>query len=181
MSQSAQRIATTTQHVPDYDPTEIEPRWRSRWDADRLYRTPDDDERPPYFLLTMLPYTSGDLHIGHWYAMAPSDVAARWKRMQGFNVMFPVAFDAFGLPAENAAIQNKTHPKQWTYDNIERMRRQLQNMGARFDWDPRVRHLRPGVLPLDPVVVPAALPPRPRLSRARRRQLVPLLRHRARQ
>ena len=90
MSQSAQRIATTTQHVPDYDPTEIEPRWRSRWDADRLYRTPDDDdERPPYFLLTMLPYTSGDLHIGHWYAMAPSDVAARWKRMQGFNVMFP--------------------------------------------------------------------------------------------
>ncbi len=135
MSQSAQRIATTTQHVPDYDPTEIEPRWRSRWDADRLYRTPDDDERPHYFLLTMLPYTSGDLHIGHWYAMAPSDVAARWKRMQGFNVMFPVAFDAFGLPAENAAIQNNTHPKQWTYDNIDRMRRQLQNMGARFDWD----------------------------------------------
>ena len=121
--------------TPDYDPAEIEPRWRRRWAIDGLYRTPDADEREPYFFLTMLPYTSGDLHIGHWYAMAPSDAAARWKRMQGYNVLFPLGFDAFGLPAENAAIQNKTHPKEWTYQNVETMRRQLQQMGACFDWD----------------------------------------------
>lgn len=121
--------------VPEYDPAEIEPRWRRRWEIDGLYRTDNDDERPPFFFLTMLPYTSGDLHIGHWYAMAPSDAAARWKRMQGCNVLFPVAFDAFGLPAENAAIQHNIHPKQWTYENIEAMRRQLQNMGASFDWE----------------------------------------------
>ena len=121
--------------TPDYDPAELEPRWRRRWAIDGLYRTPDADEREPYFFLTMLPYTSGDLHIGHWYAMAPSDAAARWKRMQGYNVLFPLGFDAFGLPAENAAIQNKTHPKEWTYQNVETMRRQLQQMGACFDWD----------------------------------------------
>ncbi len=123
------------QSPPDYNPAELEPRWRSRWATDRLYRTPDADARPPYFFLTMLPYTSGDLHIGHWYAMAPSDAAARWKRMQGFNVLFPLGFDAFGLPAENAAIQNNTHPKEWTYRNVETMRAQLMNMGACFDWD----------------------------------------------
>ena len=123
------------QSTPDYDPGEIEPRWRRRWAIDGLYRTPDADEREPYFFLTMLPYTSGDLHIGHWYAMAPSDAAARWKRMQGYNVLFPLGFDAFGLPAENAAIQNNTHPKEWTYQNVETMRRQLQQMGACFDWD----------------------------------------------
>ena len=90
---------------------------------------------PPYYFLTMLPYTSGDLHIGHWYAMAPSDVAARWHRMQGKNVLFPLGFDAFGLPAENAAINNNTHPKQWTYENVENMTLQLKTMGASFDWN----------------------------------------------
>ena len=118
-----------------YDPAEIEPRWRRRWEIDELYRVREDDPRPPYFFLTMLPYTSGDLHIGHWYAMAPSDVAARWRRMQGYNVLFPLAFDAFGLPAENAAISNQRHPKEWTYSNIDNMRGQLMRMGAGFDWD----------------------------------------------
>ena len=120
---------------PTYDPAEIEPRWRERWEIDGLYRTRDDDPREPYYFLTMLPYTSGDLHIGHWFAMAPSDVAARWHRMQGKNVLFPLGFDAFGLPAENAAIANNIHPKQWTYANIENMRGQLKTMGAMFDWD----------------------------------------------
>ena len=82
----------------------------------------------------MLPYPSGDLHIGHWYAIAPSDARARFKRMQGFNVMFPIGFDAFGLPAENAAIQRNIHPREWTYRNIDNMRRQLRTMGAMFDW-----------------------------------------------
>ena len=126
---------TTTTQIPAYDPSEIEPRWREHWEIDGLYRVEDDDPRPPYYFLTMLPYTSGDLHIGHWYAMAPSDVAARWQRMQGKNVLFPLGFDAFGLPAENAAINNNTHPKQWTYANIEDMTRQLKTMGASFDWN----------------------------------------------
>ncbi|MCY3568966.1 MAG: class I tRNA ligase family protein, partial [Chloroflexi bacterium] len=126
---------TTTTQNPTYDPSEIEPRWRERWEIDGRYRVDNDDSRPPYYFLTMLPYTSGDLHIGHWYAMAPSDVAARWHRMQGKNVLFPLGFDAFGLPAENAAINNQTHPKKWTYANVENMTRQLKSMGASFDWN----------------------------------------------
>ena len=82
----------------------------------------------------MLPYPSGDLHIGHWYAMTPSDARARFMRMNGYNVLFPMGFDAFGLPAENAAIKHNIHPKKWTYANIERMRKQLRSMGAMFDW-----------------------------------------------
>jgi len=117
-----------------YNPSDIEKKWQSKWEEDRLYESPDDDPRPKWYLLTMLPYTSGDLHIGHWYPMAPSDVAARYKRMQGFNVLFPIGFDAFGLPAENAAIKQKIHPYKWTMDNIQRMRQQLKSMGAMFDW-----------------------------------------------
>jgi leucyl-tRNA synthetase len=85
--------------------------------------------------MTMYPYPSGDLHVGHWYPMAPSDARARWLRMQGYNVLFPMGFDAFGLPAENAAIKRGIHPKEWTYANIERMRTQLRSMGAMFDWE----------------------------------------------
>jgi leucyl-tRNA synthetase len=117
-----------------YDPRAIEQKWQARWERDAIYVTPDDDPRPKWYALTMLPYTSGDLHIGHWYAMAPSDTAARFKRMNGFNVLFPMGFDAFGLPAENAAIKNHTHPLEWTLQNIERMRGQLKMMGAMFDW-----------------------------------------------
>ncbi|MCK5699216.1 MAG: leucine--tRNA ligase, partial [Candidatus Aenigmarchaeota archaeon] len=84
---------------------------------------------------TMLPYPSGDLHMGHWYAMTPSDARARFMRMKGFNVLFPMGFDAFGLPAENAAVQRNVHPANWTWDNIDRMRRQLRSMGAMYDWE----------------------------------------------
>ncbi len=125
---------TTATPIPPYDPAELEPRWRQRWDVDELYRVDNDDPREPYYFLTMLPYTSGDLHIGHWYAISPSDTAARWLRMQGKNVLFPLGYDAFGLPAENAAINNNTHPKQWTYNNVEAMTRQMKTMGASFDW-----------------------------------------------
>ncbi len=83
----------------------------------------------------MFPYTSGDLHIGHWYAIAPSDTAARYQRMCGKNVLFPIGFDAFGLPAENAAIREGIHPMTWTFDNIDRMRTQLKTMGSSFDWE----------------------------------------------
>ena len=123
--------------MPDrYDPHAIEPKWRERWRADRIDHAPDDDDgRPAWYALTMFPYPSGDLHTGHWYAMAPSDAAARFQRMRGRNVLFPIGFDAFGLPAENAAISRGEDPRRWTYGNIERMREQLRTMGASFDWE----------------------------------------------
>ncbi len=120
--------------IPGYNPAEIEPKWQKRWEADGLYHADVDPSRPKFYALTMLPYPSGDLHIGHWYAMTPSDARARFMRMNGYNVMFPMGFDAFGLPAENAAIKRNIHPKEWTYKNIERMRGQLRSMGAMFDW-----------------------------------------------
>ncbi len=117
-----------------YDPAEIEARWQQRWEETELYRQEVDWERPKHYALTMLPYPSGELHIGHWYAMTPSDARARYMRMKGYNVLFPMGFDAFGLPAENAAIQRNVHPKIWTYRNVERMREQMRSMGAMFDW-----------------------------------------------
>ncbi len=118
-----------------YSPQDIERKWRDRWAEDRLYNVSPSTDKPKYYYLTMLPYTSGDLHIGHWYAMAPADAKARYLRMQGYNVLFPMGFDAFGLPAENAAIKRGIHPMTWTLDNVARMREQLKSMGAMFDWD----------------------------------------------
>ncbi|MBI5932803.1 MAG: leucine--tRNA ligase [Chloroflexi bacterium] len=118
-----------------YNPNAIEKKWQAKWDADKLYRSVIDESRPKHYALTMLPYPSGDLHIGHWYAMTPSDARARWMRMRGYNVLFPMGFDAFGLPAENAAIKDGVHPMKRTYANIERMRLQLRSMGAMFDWE----------------------------------------------
>ncbi|MBI2247485.1 MAG: class I tRNA ligase family protein, partial [Armatimonadetes bacterium] len=120
--------------VDRYDPITIEAKWQARWERDRLYQAKETDPKPKWYFLTMYPYPSGDLHIGHWYAMAPSDAAARFRQMQGYNVMFPIGFDAFGLPAENAAIERGIHPYQWTMDNINRMRTQLRSMGAMWDW-----------------------------------------------
>ena len=131
----------------DYNPGEIETKWQKKWEADGLYEADIDETRKKYYALTMLPYPSGDLHTGHWYAIAPSDARARFKRMQGYNVMFPIGFDAFGLPAENAAIARGIHPREWTYKNIENMRSQLKRMGAMVDWrremisaDPKYYH-----------------------------------------
>ena len=118
-----------------YVPQEIEPRWAERWERDGLYRSVIDPERPKFYAMTMLPYPSGDLHIGHWYAMAPSDARARWLRMHGYNVLFPMGFDAFGLNAENAAIKRNIHPKTWTEQNMAKMRTQMRTMGALFDWE----------------------------------------------
>jgi leucyl-tRNA synthetase len=117
-----------------YNPAEVEPKWQARWEKDGLYHADIDPTLNKHYALTMLPYPSGDLHIGHWYAMTPSDARARFMRMRGYNVMFPIGFDAFGLPAENAAVNRGIHPKKWTYANIERMRDQLKSMGAMFDW-----------------------------------------------
>lgn len=118
----------------DYKPGEIEPKWQKKWEEDGLYQADVDESKKKFYALTMLPYPSGDFHIGHWYVTAPSDARARFKRMQGYNVMFPMGFDAFGLPAENAAIKRKIHPQKWTYGNIGRMRSQLRSMGTMIDW-----------------------------------------------
>ena len=118
-----------------YDPKAFESHWQEKWEADKLYRAEVDWDRPKHYALTMLPYPSGDLHIGHWFAMTPSDARARWMRMRGYNVLFPMGFDAFGLPAENAAVQRNIHPAKWTHANIERMRGQMRSMGAMFDWE----------------------------------------------
>ena len=127
-----------------YISQEIEPKWQKKWAGDKLYRSLIDKSKPKYYALTMLPYPSGDLHIGHWYAMAPSDARARYMRMRGYNVLFPMGFDAFGLPAENAAIQHGIHPFKWTMSNIENMRRQLRSMGAMFDWEREAISCLPG-------------------------------------
>ena len=126
--------ATISERRAAYDPAAIEPKWQQRWESDGLHRARIDPERKKHYFLTMLPYPSGDLHIGHWYAMTPSDARARYLRMQGYNVMYPIGFDSFGLPAENAAIKRNIHPKEWTYANIDRMRGQLRSMGAMWDW-----------------------------------------------
>lgn len=122
-----------------YNPHAFESHWRDEWAKAELYKLRVDDEsKPKWYALTMYPYPSGDLHIGHWYAMAPSDAAARYRRMRGYNVFFPMGFDAFGLPAENAAIRRNIHPFTWTMANIENMRRQMRSMGTMFDWDQEV-------------------------------------------
>jgi leucyl-tRNA synthetase len=122
----------------DYNPGTIEHRWQERWAESGLYKTDEDPSKPKHYALTMLPYPSGDLHVGHWYAMTPSDTRARFMRMQGYQVFFPIGFDAFGLPAENAAINRGIHPYKWTKSNIQNMRGQLESMGAMFDFDHEV-------------------------------------------
>ena len=127
-----------------YVPQEIEPKWQRRWADDGLYRSKIDRSKPKHYALTMLPYPSGNMHIGHWYAMVPGDVRARYMRMRGYNVLFPIGFDAFGLPAENAAIQHGIHPHKWTLSNVENMQRQLKTMGTMFDWERETVSCLPG-------------------------------------
>ncbi|MBE3589895.1 MAG: leucine--tRNA ligase [Firmicutes bacterium] len=124
--------------MPGYSFRAIEKKWQAHWEETGLYKWDPDSPKPRFYLLTMFPYPSGDLHIGHWYVLSPTDAYARFKRMQGYNVFFPIGFDAFGLPAENAAIKRGVHPHAWTYRNIENMRRQMRSMGASFAWEHEV-------------------------------------------
>ena len=131
--------------VDRYDAAEIEPRWQARWDELGLHETDlDDTSRPKSYILTMYPYPSGDLHIGHWYIVTPTDALARFHRMHGENVFFPIGFDAYGLPAENAAIKNNINPRDWTMQNIEHERKQFRSMGAVFDWRYEIVTCDPG-------------------------------------
>ncbi len=118
-----------------YLPSEVEKKWQERWEADKTFRVTEDPDRKKYYLLEMFPYPSGRIHMGHVRNYSIGDVIGRFKRMRGFNVLHPMGWDAFGMPAENAAIQNKCHPAKWTYENIDYMRGQLKKMGLSYDWD----------------------------------------------
>ena len=121
-----------------YNPKDIEGKWHTRWEAEGLYHASDDSPEPKFYNLVMLPYPSGDLHMGHWYNFAPADAYGRFKRMTGYNVTQPIGFDAFGLPAENAAISRGVQARSWTLQNIDIMRQQLRMMGAGWDWEREV-------------------------------------------
>ncbi len=118
-----------------YTPSKIEKKWQKYWETKKLYVTPDrEKEKENFYFLVEFPYPSGNLHIGHWYAFSVPDIAVRYWRMRGKNVLYPIGFDAFGLPAENAAIKNDLQPSDWTKKNIDYMSKQLKSMGAAFDW-----------------------------------------------
>jgi leucyl-tRNA synthetase len=118
-----------------YDPDQIEKRWQRLWEEQKLFQASEDPKREKYYLLEMFPYPSGKLHMGHIRNYSIGDVVARYKMMQGYSVLHPMGWDAFGMPAENAALEHKIHPAQWTYDNIAHMRSQLKRMGFSYDWD----------------------------------------------
>ncbi|WP_313057260.1 leucine--tRNA ligase [Agrobacterium cavarae] len=120
--------------IERYNPRDAEPRWQQQWNEDKVFVTDNSDSREKYYVLEMFPYPSGRIHMGHVRNYAMGDVVARYKRARGYNVLHPMGWDAFGMPAENAAMQNKVHPKDWTYQNIATMRGQLKSMGLSLDW-----------------------------------------------
>ncbi|KJS07790.1 MAG: leucyl-tRNA synthetase [Hoeflea sp. BRH_c9] len=120
--------------IERYNPKQAEIRWQRMWEEARIFETDDNSPAPKYYVLEMFPYPSGRIHMGHVRNYAMGDVVARYKRARGFNVLHPMGWDAFGMPAENAAMQNKVHPRDWTYANIDAMRKQLKSMGLSLDW-----------------------------------------------
>ncbi|MFO7751144.1 MAG: leucine--tRNA ligase [Desulfobacteraceae bacterium] len=126
-----------------YCPENVEPKWQKYWEEKRIFNVREDKTKEKYYLLEMFPYPSGKIHMGHVRNYTIGDVVVRYKRMKGFNVLHPMGWDAFGMPAENAAIDNNTHPAAWTYDNIDSMRGQLKRMGFSYDWDRELATCQP--------------------------------------
>ncbi|MGX8717743.1 MAG: leucine--tRNA ligase [Desulfovibrio sp.] len=126
-----------------YAPHGLEEKWQKHWEEKNVFHCTEDASRPKYYLMEMFPYPSGRIHMGHVRNYSIGDVMARFRRMQGFNVLHPIGWDAFGLPAENAAIKNNTHPAEWTYANISNMRTQLKRMGYSYDWQREIATCRP--------------------------------------
>ncbi len=121
-----------------YEPHEIEARWQKYWADHKTYKVENDDPRPKSYVLEMFPYPSGNLHMGHVRNYSIGDVVARFRTMRGFNVLHPIGFDSFGMPAENAAIKHHIPPAKWTMENIANMTRQLKELGLSYDWDRQV-------------------------------------------
>ncbi len=127
----------------EYDPAFVESKWHKTWQEKQLFRVEEDLEKEKYYLLEMFPYPSGNIHMGHVRNYTIGDVVARYKRMQGYNVLHPMGWDAFGMPAENAAIAHNVHPAKWTYENIDNMRSQLKRLGFSYDWERELATCKP--------------------------------------
>jgi len=127
-----------------YDPNSIEAKWQAYWEKHKTFKVEVDSAKKKYYLLEMFPYPSGRIHMGHVRNYTIGDTLARFKRMQGYNVLHPLGWDAFGMPAENAAIKNKSHPAKWTFENIRTMRKQIQALGLSYDWDREIATCHPG-------------------------------------
>ncbi|OEH84654.1 leucine--tRNA ligase [Desulfuribacillus stibiiarsenatis] len=126
-----------------YNPSEVETKWQQYWEDQKMFATTEDSDKPKFYCLEQFPYPSGKLHMGHMRVYSIGDVIARFKKMQGYNVLHPMGWDAFGMPAENAAIKNKLHPAKWTFENIDYMRKQQKTLGVSYDWEREVTTCAP--------------------------------------